>query len=104
MKPCLPTGIPVPTCSAPPRTRAAYLPSILVPAPAPACLRYEPEIALRDPHSLAVCGHYLHSLGIVTMLVRALLEAGASPDPQRPPEMATYTARPNWGTYPVIFP
>jgi cytochrome P450 len=45
-----------------------------------------------------------HSLGIVTMLVKALLEAGARPDPQRPPEMATYTARPNWGTYPVIFP
>jgi hypothetical protein len=36
-----------------------FLPSILVPAPARACLRYEPEIALRDPHSLAVCGHYL---------------------------------------------
>jgi len=44
-----------------------------------------------------------HSLGIVTMLVKALLDAGATPDPRRPPEMATYTARPNWGTYPVIF-
>lgn len=44
-----------------------------------------------------------HSLGIVTMLVKALLEAGARPDPDRPAEMATYTARPNWGSYPVIF-
>jgi cytochrome P450 len=45
-----------------------------------------------------------HSLGIVTMLVKALLDAGARPDPNTPPEMATYTARPNWGTYPVTFP
>ena len=35
-----------------------FLPSILVPAPALARLRYDPEIALRDPHSLAACGRY----------------------------------------------
>lgn len=44
-----------------------------------------------------------HSFGIITMLVRALLEAGAMPDPANPPVMATYTARPNWGRYPVLF-
>jgi cytochrome P450 len=44
-----------------------------------------------------------HSFGIITMLVRALLEAGAAPDPADPPVMATYTARPNWGRYPVLF-
>jgi cytochrome P450 len=44
-----------------------------------------------------------HSYGIITMLVKALLDAGAAPDPARPPEMATYTARPNWGRYPIIF-
>ena len=31
------------------------------------------------------------------------LHAGAAPDPARAPEMATYTARPNWGRYPIIF-
>jgi cytochrome P450 len=44
-----------------------------------------------------------HAYGIITMLVKALLEAGAAPDPVRAPEMATYTARPNWGRYPIIF-
>lgn len=44
-----------------------------------------------------------HQYGIITLLVRALLEAGARPDPAQPPEMATYTARPNWGRYPVLF-
>jgi cytochrome P450 len=44
-----------------------------------------------------------HQYGIVTLLVKALLEAGARPDPNDPPELATYTARPNWGRYPVTF-
>lgn len=44
-----------------------------------------------------------HAYGIVTMLVKALLDAGAAPDPADPPKMATYTARPNWGRYPVRF-
>lgn len=44
-----------------------------------------------------------HPYGIVTLLVRALLDAGARPDPDDPPELATYTARPNWGRYPVLF-
>jgi hypothetical protein len=44
-----------------------------------------------------------HTYGIITMLVKALLDAGAAPDPQRAPEMATYTARPNWGRYPIVF-
>lgn len=44
-----------------------------------------------------------HAYGIITMLLKALLDAGAAPDPARPPQMATYTARPNWGRYPIIF-
>jgi cytochrome P450 len=44
-----------------------------------------------------------HQFGIVTLLVKALLEAGARPDPSDPAELATYTARPNWGRYPVLF-
>jgi cytochrome P450 len=44
-----------------------------------------------------------HAYGIITMLVKALLDAGATPDPTDPPHMATYTARPNWGRYPVRF-
>ncbi len=44
-----------------------------------------------------------HSYGIVTLLVRALLAAGAMPDPNNPAQMATYTARPNWGSYPIVF-
>lgn len=44
-----------------------------------------------------------HSLGLVTLLVQALLEAGAVPDPADPARMATFTARPNWGSYPVLF-
>lgn len=44
-----------------------------------------------------------HQYGIVAQLVRALLEAGATPDPARPPERASHTARPNWGRYPVVF-
>ncbi len=44
-----------------------------------------------------------HSYGIITLLVKALLDAGAAPDPANPPQMATYTERPNWGRYPIIF-
>jgi len=44
-----------------------------------------------------------HQFGIITLLVKALLEAGARPDPRVPPTMATHTARPNWGSYPVEF-
>ena len=36
-------------------------------------------------------------------LINEAVEAGAAPDPARAPEMATYTARPNWGRYPIIF-
>ena len=44
-----------------------------------------------------------HQYGIITLLVGALLDAGARPDPDDPPELATYTERPNWGRYPVLF-
>lgn len=44
-----------------------------------------------------------HQFGIITMLIRALLEAGVQRDPKREPQMAGYTERPNWGSYPVVF-
>lgn len=44
-----------------------------------------------------------HSIGIIAMLVKALLEAGARPDPDDPPTLAEHTERPNWGRYPVLF-
>lgn len=44
-----------------------------------------------------------HQYGIVPMLVRVLLENGATPDPDDPAEAATYTVRPNWGRYPILF-
>ncbi len=42
-------------------------------------------------------------LGIVPKFVGALFAAGARPDPANPPQRATYTSRPNWGSYPVLF-
>jgi cytochrome P450 len=45
-----------------------------------------------------------HQYGIITLLAKALLEAGATPNPARPPVRATHTARPNWGAYEVNFP
>lgn len=44
-----------------------------------------------------------HQYGIITMLVRAMLDAGARPDPSDPPAFAEHTERPNWGRYPVVF-
>lgn len=43
-----------------------------------------------------------HQYGIVTLLVRALLDHGAEPDPDRPPVPDASTERPNFGSYPVI--
>ena len=44
-----------------------------------------------------------HQYGIVTRLVRRLLAEGARPDPADPASVASHTARPNWGRYPVLF-
>lgn len=44
-----------------------------------------------------------HQYGIITLLARALLDAGAAPDPADPPTLAAHTERPNWGRYPVTF-
>jgi len=43
-----------------------------------------------------------HQYGTITLIVRALLERGARPDPEKLPEMDKKTERPNWGYYPVI--
>ncbi|MFK7915053.1 MAG: cytochrome P450 [Pseudomonadales bacterium] len=43
-----------------------------------------------------------HQYGIVTLLVRTLLEHQANPDPAAPPEQDHHTARANWGRYPVL--
>ncbi len=44
-----------------------------------------------------------HQYGIVTMLVRALQDNGAHPDPHDPPTEDTQTERKNWARYPVLF-
>jgi cytochrome P450 len=44
-----------------------------------------------------------HQYGIIALLCKALLDAGATPDPLHPASTATHTARPNWGSYPVLF-
>jgi cytochrome P450 len=44
-----------------------------------------------------------HQYGIITLFARRILAEGARLDPSDPPTAATYTARPNWGRYPVIF-
>jgi cytochrome P450 len=44
-----------------------------------------------------------HQYGTVTLFVRRILAEGARLDADDPPTLATYTARPNWGRYPVIF-
>jgi cytochrome P450 len=44
-----------------------------------------------------------HQYGIVPLLVRALLDRNARPDPAKPPTRSSHTARPNWGSYPILF-
>jgi cytochrome P450 len=44
-----------------------------------------------------------HQYGIIALFVRRILAEGARLDPDDPPTQATYTARANWGRYPVIF-
>lgn len=44
-----------------------------------------------------------HQYGIVTLLVRALLEEGVTRDPKDAPSPDPRTKRPNWGRYPVRF-
>lgn len=43
-----------------------------------------------------------HQYGTITLIASALLEHGARPDSDNPPEMDKKTERPNWGYYPVI--
>ncbi len=43
-----------------------------------------------------------HQYGTITLIALALLEHGARPDPEKPPEIDKKTERPNWGYYPVI--
>jgi cytochrome P450 len=44
-----------------------------------------------------------HQYGTIALFVRRILAEGALPDADDPPTPATYTARPNWGRYPVRF-
>ncbi len=44
-----------------------------------------------------------HQYGTITFFLRDLFSRGARQDHDDPPQMATYTARPNWGHYPIIF-
>jgi len=43
-----------------------------------------------------------HLFGLVTGAVGQLFAAGVRPDPDHPPQRDTATARPYWGTYPVL--
>jgi cytochrome P450 len=44
-----------------------------------------------------------HQYGTITLFLRSLFGKGARQDPSGTPRMATYTARPNWGYYPIVF-
>jgi cytochrome P450 len=44
-----------------------------------------------------------HQHGIIALFARRILAEGARLDPANPPTEATYTARANWGSYPVMF-
>ena len=44
-----------------------------------------------------------HLHGLVPVAVQWMVNHGARPDPVSPPQMDTTTARPYWGTYPVLF-
>ena len=44
-----------------------------------------------------------HQYGIIALFVRRILQEGARLDPDDPPTLATYTARQNFGRYPVVF-
>lgn len=45
-----------------------------------------------------------HLYGLVPVAVRAVLDAGAAPDPDDPPTLDPDTTRGYWGRYPVRFP
>lgn len=47
--------------------------------------------------------HSQHLHGLVPQAVVAMMQAGARPDPDHPAVMDTTTARPYWGSYPVLF-
>jgi cytochrome P450 len=44
-----------------------------------------------------------HLLGAVTIMSGTMLAAGASPDPDHPPQLDTTTTRVMWASYPVLF-
>ena len=44
-----------------------------------------------------------HQYGIVTLLVKKILDEKGRPDPKNNPEADVNTERPNWGSYPIIF-
>ena len=44
-----------------------------------------------------------HLSGLVAVAVQAMFDHGVAPDPDDLPRMDTTTARPYWGTYPVVF-
>ena len=44
-----------------------------------------------------------HQYGIIALFARRILSEGARLDPDDMPTQATYTARANWGRYPVVF-
>jgi cytochrome P450 len=53
---------------------------------------------LPRPDTDAAAHHY----GTVTLIIRELLAHGLRPDPERPPEKDSTTARDLWGSYPTL--
>jgi cytochrome P450 len=45
-----------------------------------------------------------HLYGLVPVAMRAVLDAGARPDPNHPPSLDPESSRGYWGSYPVVFP
>ncbi|MEM8854471.1 MAG: cytochrome P450 [Pseudomonadota bacterium] len=44
-----------------------------------------------------------HQYGTIALILMALLDAHAQPDPDNPPQMDVKSGRPNWASYPVRF-
>lgn len=65
-----------------------------------ACLGQELAGGIEQPPALS---DEQHLLGAVALMVGAMLRAGATPNPDKPPTPDATTTRVVWGSYPVVF-
>lgn len=65
-----------------------------------ACLGQELAGGIEQP---PVLSDEQHLLGAVALMVGAMLRAGATPNPDKPPTPDATTTRAVWGSYPVVF-